>query len=377
MKPEISDEQIIEHLKEGHGAKWLKNRYAVGDYRIKRLKAELVRRGWSPEHDMNHVLPDGFKLARHAQYYDKDGKAAGKWVIGTPDNERMHEIMRVTLEAMAASISRLPPLPAPAATDSDLCNLYTLSDCHVGMLAWHKEGGQDWDLKIAEKTVIGAFEQMISSSPKASTAVISQLGDFQHFDGLEAVTPAHKHLLDADGRFGKVVEIAIRMLRRIVDIALQHHDTVHLIMAEGNHDPASSVWLRKMFSALYEQEPRLTVNDSELPYYVHQHGKTMLAFHHGHLKKNNDLPLLFAAQYPTIWGATTKRYAHTGHRHHTEEKEHSGMTVVQHPTLAARDAYASRGGWIADRQATCITYHREHGKVGSTVVTPEMIKGAA
>ena len=48
-------------------------------------------------------------------------------------------------------------------------------------------------------------------------------------------------------------------------------------MAEGNHDPASSIWLRALFGALYENEPRVEVIDSPLPCYVHQHGQTMIA----------------------------------------------------------------------------------------------------
>ncbi len=102
----------------------------------------------------------------------------------------------------------------------------------------------------------------------------------------------------------------------------------------------------------------------------------MLCWHHGHMKKNDQLPLLFAAQYPSIWGVTSKRYAHTGHRHHHEEKEHSGMTVIQHPTLAARDAYAARGGWVAERQATAMTFHAKYGLVARNTVTPEMLEAA-
>jgi len=85
------------------------------------------------------------------------------------------------------------------------------------------------------------------------------------------------------------------------------------------------------------------------------------------------LPLLFASQYPAMWGLTKKRYAHAGHRHHTEEKEHPGMKVVQHPTLAARDAYAARGGWISEREATAMTYHIKYGLVARNTVTPEML----
>jgi hypothetical protein len=52
------------------------------------------------------------------------------------------------------------------------------------------------------------------------------------------------------------------------------------------------------------------------------------------------------------------------------------VTVVQHPTLAARDAYAARGGWIADRAAWAITYHKKYGAVGRVMITTEMLEVA-
>ena len=97
--------------------------------------------------------------------------------------------------------------------------------------------------------------------------------------------------------------------------------------------------------------------------------------HREQFAKNEQLPMLFAAQFPTVWGGTTKRYVHTGHKHHTHEftKELSGMTVTQHPTLAARDAYASRGGWMAERQVSSFTYSDKYGQVAKNTVTPEMV----
>ena len=47
---------------------------------------------------------------------------------------------------------------------------------------------------------------------------------------------------------------------------LQKHERVVLIMAEGNHDMASSAWLREVFSTFYESEPRITVDTSPYPY---------------------------------------------------------------------------------------------------------------
>jgi hypothetical protein len=315
-----------------------------------------------------HMTVTGRSTLRNAQ-----GEVICEWEKTSLDKQREEEARQAAFEALAAELPRAKATRPPQTCSANLCTVYTLTDCHVGALAWHREGGADWDLAIAENTLLGCFGHMIDSSPASEMAVVNQLGDFLHWDGLEAVTPTSKHLLDADGRFEKVVQSAIRILRQVIALALEKHPIVHVILAEGNHDLASSVWLRQMFAALYENEPRVTVDDSPLPYYSLEWGKTMLCFHHGHLRKNDQLPLLFAAQFPESWGRTTKRYCHTGHRHHLEEKEHSGMIVFQHPTLAARDAYAARGGWHAMRSATAVTYHRSFGEVGRATASPDML----
>lgn len=337
------------------------------------LKRNAAIRGYAPDNDMYKLVPDGFKVKGVSTYYNKEGKASGQWVKSSADAERREQIIKDVFVAMADELPKIKSSKSPTVHADHLCSLYTMTDCHVGMLAWHKEGGQDWDLKIAEEVLTGCFEQMVLASPASSTAIVAQLGDWLHFDGMAAVTPTSGHSLDADGRFSKIIQVSVKILRRLVDFCLSRHDKVVVLMAEGNHDLVSSIWLRIMFRSLYENEPRVEVIDSELPYYIYQHGKTMIGFHHGHLKKNDQLPLLFAAQFAPIWGSTTKRYIHTGHRHHTEEKEHSGVTVVQHPTLAARDAYAARGGWIAERQVSAITYHKDYGQVAKNTVTPEMM----
>lgn len=342
------------------------------------IKKKAALRGYSPAHDMKKTVPDGYTVKGVSTYYDNEGKVRGQWVKSALDADRREQLMREAFAAMADDLPRMPPLKVQNQVISSLCNLYVMTDCHVGMMAWDRETQSgDWDLKIAEETLTGCFEQMVLKSADAETCVIAQLGDWLHYDSiLGAVTPTSGHLLDSDGRFSKLVQASIRILRRLVDFALSKHQKVVVLMAEGNHDMTSSVWLRAMFQALYEHESRVHVIDSELPYYTHQHGETMLAFHHGHLSKNQNLPILFAAQFPRMWGDTRFRYVHTGHRHHVEEKEHSGITVVQHPTLAARDAYASRGGWVANRQVTSTTYHSKFGQVARVTITPEMLEAA-
>lgn len=365
---------VNEHGSLSKAARELKLHRKTLQTAIKRAQASAAIRGYAPEADMHKAVPEPFIVRGTSTLYDEFGNPKLQWVKTRLDDQKLEQAILAAVEELSESVKRVDPRPAPTATRDNLLNLYTLTDCHVGMKAWAPETGGDWDLEIAEETLTGAVEQLIKSSPRAKTAFINQLGDFLHQDGMSPVTPTSGHLLDADSRYEKVVRVAVRILRRIIDAALERHEKVVVLMGEGNHDMASSVWLRHLFSLLYENEPRVEVMESALPYYAYQHGNTMLAFHHGHLSKNSQLPLLFAAQFPVVWGTTTRRYCHTGHRHHVEEKEHNGMHVIQHPTITARDAYAARGGWIADRSLTSITYHRDFGQVARITVVPEMLQ---
>lgn len=332
-------------------------------------------KGYAPSHNMTKVAPDPFIVKGTSSYYDKDGALAGQWVKTTLDQQKLKAAVLASIDALVKSMPKAKQAPKVKVGQKDLCVQYTFTDCHVGMRSWAAETGGDWDLEIAERVLTGAFDHLIQSAPNADAAVVAQLGDWLHYDSLAPITPTSGHVLDADGRYSKVIGASVRILRYIIDRALLKHRKVIVLMAEGNHDMASSVWLRHIFSLLYENEKRVEVINTESPYYAYQHGETMLAYHHGHMKKNSELPGLFAAEFAKMWGSTIRRYCHTGHRHHTEEKEHAGMMVIQHPTIAARDAYAARGGWVADRQISSITYHSKYGQVGRNTVVPEMLGG--
>ncbi len=340
------------------------------------VKRKAAKFGYAPEHDFTRPVPEGFVAKGVSTYYNSEGKPSGQWVKASLSHEALMDAMRETIKGFKDEIPPAVSTVAPVASEEQLCNLYTFTDYHLGMLAWHQEGGSDWNVSLAEKTIIAALVQMVNQSPNAHTGVLNIQGDFLHTDGKTPVTPTAKHVLDADSRFPKIRRAAIRIIRSLVAICLQRHQEVYLIIAEGNHDEESAGWLADLFAVHYEEESRVTVNDSILPFYVFEWGNTMLGVHHGHKVKNENLPLLFAAQFPQEWGRTTRREIHCGHRHHRDEKEYNGVTVVQHPTLAARDAYAARGGWIADRAAWAITYHKKYGAVGRVMITTEMLEVA-
>jgi hypothetical protein len=332
----------------------------------------LARAGHAPGHFDQGVAP-GYLMGKVTVQRDRDGEIMQTWERQSPDDEARQIQLMAAIEAMCATIPRIQPIDAPTTVLAKLLTLYNFFDYHVGMLAWHKEGGADWDLAIAEATGIQAMQSLVNSAPASKVGVVNIGGDFLHFDGLLPVTPTSGHVLDADSRFGKVVDTAIRLIRHLVALALQKHERVVLLIMEGNHDLSSSLWLRKLFGALFENEPRVEVHQNELPYYAMEWGVNMLGFHHGHMKKNTELPGLFAAMFRVMWGRCRKVYIHVGHRHHKEQKDLNGARVIQWPTLAAMDAHSARHGYFTDRELTALTYHWDFGEVANHTVTPELL----
>lgn len=345
---------------------------------IKRLRARAARQGHSPAHGMTKTVPDGFHLKGTSTLYNADGGITQQWVKTNIDHERQAELARIAVEALAQEIPRLHPLPPPSKVLApSLCNCYVITDYHLSMLSHREETGDDWDLKIAERTLLEWFRQAISQSPDAETGVFAQLSDLLHSDGIEPLTPASKHVLDVDTRFYKVVRSVIRLLRQIIDMLLSKHQRLHIVMADANHDPVSQIWLREWFAVLYENEPRITVDRSPNPYNAFEFGSVALFFHHGHKRKVANVSEVFAAQFREMFGRTRYAYAHTGHLHSIEVKENGLMVVEQHRTLAARDAYAARGGWLSGRDAKVITYHRDFGEVSRLTINSDMVMKSA
>jgi len=338
------------------------------------IKNRAARQGYSPDHDMTRTVPDGFHLKGTSTLYDDSGNQRLQWVKTQIDHERQREMMIEAVQAMCEDIPKARPVGMPKAGIEDLANLFVITDYHLGMLSWAEETREDWDTDIAEDLLVRWFGAAIQSAPKAQTAILAQLGDFLHYDGLDAVTPTNEHVLDSDTRFQRLVRVAIRVLRRIIHMLLQTHQAVHIIMAEGNHDIASSVWLREIFYAFYEEEPRVTVDRSADIFYCYEHGLTSLFFHHGHKRKPSDIDNVFAAKYREVFGRTKHSYAHMGHMHHIDIKETNLMLVEQHRTLAAADAYSTRLGWMAGRDAKVITYSKNHGEVGRITISPDMVR---
>ena len=305
---------------------------------------------------------------------DGEGNIVMEWVKTDRTESDRLQALKTAIDTLKEDIQPCKPIKAPKKIKgSKLCNQYTLTDYHLGMMAWHEETGADWDMKKAEDVLVRFFEVGILQSPNANECIFAQIGDFLHWDGLDAVTPASKHVLDADTRFTKLVRVAIRVIRKIIKMLLNKYQKVTVIMAEGNHDPASSIWLREMLSSFYENEKRVIIDTNADPYYCIVFGKNTLFYHHGHKRRLSNIDTVFVAKFKKEFGNAEFVYAHTGHLHHEHKKETNLMILEQHRTLASKDAYASRGGWLSGRDAKVITYHKNYGEVNRNTININLL----
>ena len=318
-------------------------------------------------------IPEGQQLKGISSLYDGDGTLKSQWVKTNVEANKQLDSFKNAIKALKKNIPQVKPKKSPKGSVKDLLSTYIITDYHLGCLAWEGETGEAWNTKHAENMLVDWFKKACDAAPDADTAILGQLGDFLHYDSLDAVTPSSGHPLDADARYQQVVEVGVRAVRRIVDILLDKHKKVHIIMAEGNHDIGSSVWLRMLFDTVYEKEPRVTVDNSHIPFYAYEWGNTSLFFHHGHKTRMAQVSSAMAGMFREIFGRTKYSYCHMGHLHHKDVKENHMMIVEQHPTLAAKDAYSTRGGYNSQRGASVITYSKEYGEVSRSIIRPEML----
>lgn len=366
-------EYLVKHAEKGDlGTAPVLPGFAIKSVASKTKDGAWVRQGKAAGEQ--YETPVGLTIKGRSVLTDPDGRVMLTWNKEGEDKAQQHAAMQAAIAAFKDELPRAEAIAAPAHTESDLLNQYTITDHHLGALAWGEEtGAGDYDLRIGEQLILRWFAAAIAQSPPAERAVFAQLGDFLHYDSFKSITPEHQHHLDSDSRYPKMVRAAIRIVRMVVRMLLEKHSVVDVIMCDANHDPAGEVWLREMMAAFYEDEPRVRVDTSPGTYTFIEHGDVSLFYHHGHRRGTRKVDAILVGKFRKLYGRTSISYAHTGHKHSDELITTDLMKVEQHETLAAPDAYGSN--WLSGRSAKVITYHKDFGEDGRVILSAARVMG--
>lgn len=317
-------------------------------------------------------VPDPKKITRTTTLYDRSGGAVLQWVQEKPEDKAREALWREFAAALADDLPKAAAEAAPAYVDEDILVAYPVGDHHIGMLSWEDETGASYDLRIAESLAVQAIDHLVGVAPPGGVALLPILGDWVHYDSTVPETPTNKNHLDADGRYQKMIRVAIRTARYLVRACLRKHAQVHVIVETGNHDPYTSKALAEFLAILYEDEPRVSVDTKPGCFHYYQFGKVLIGTHHGDGAKMADLPLIMANDMREAWGSSVHRYWWTGHVHHLQAKDFTGCLVESFRVLPPGDAWHVSKGYRALRDMKSIILHREHGEVARNTVNPSM-----
>ena len=345
---------------------------------LQRVKQKAATMGYSPDHDMNKPVPDGFVVSGVSTYYNDEGKPIGQWVKSKLNAD---DRLKALHEAIADAVADYKGLWKPTKQvkqkqdGSNYMVAIPIGDPHIGMYAWSEEAGEDFDTDIARNDLLNASRSLFNASPDADRCLIANLGDFFHSDNQSNRTARSGAALDVDTRWSRVLKLGCMVMVDMIHLALKKYPEVEVINAIGNHDDHSAVMLSAFLSAYFSDEPRVTVQPTTAKFHYVKFGKCLIGVTHGDTIKHNDLGELMATDKAEDWGSTEHRMWFVGHIHHSRKTELRGCTVESFRTLAAKDAWHAAKGYRSGRDMNAIVLHKDYGEVARYRCDIRMARG--
>lgn len=141
-----------------------------------------------------------------------------------------------------------------------------------------------------------------------------------------------------------------RFFEELVDFAYHHSQSVDVTAIGGNHDRDKQyLWLYAMKQryALYHDGPRFSLTMATR--YAFKLDGVGVLIAHGDFAKRR-LPLLFATEYPELWGSTGYHAIFSGHFHKEVTTDESGCVCFQVGTPKPSDNYERNNGYTMARK---------------------------
>jgi len=332
---------------------------------LQTVKRNASRRGWSPDHDMTHSVPDTHVVKGVSTFYDENSKPIRQWVKSDLKKESQEAALQAFADALVSDLPKYQPLPTKPLTDTpQALTAYVIGDAHIGMkVTKERNGDADWNLEIAERVTVGAIEKLIQASGGSDVGLMLDLGDFGHSDNLHNTTSSGQNHMDMDGDYGDSIAAQTRIYRRSIDLMLKSHNKVILMMVRGNHNSSTSRCMNVMLKTFYENEPRVEVLDNVHKFQHITYGNNLLVTHHGDRMKAQRGFEYIARSLSKEWGLCEHKHFLMGHVHHHNAVEIGGMICETFQALPAGDAWHSDSGYGAKRTMSAIVYDREHGEI--------------
>lgn len=339
------------------------------------LKKRAARQGYSPDHDMTHIVPDPYIVKGHSTLYGADNKPKLQWVKTAIDEQKYLEILKETAKSFVQDIPSLEVQKSPLNFQTDIIPWIQIGDGHLGLLSHKNEVGENFDLKIAESELCKAISILIDELPDSERIVINDLGDMTHYENFAATTEASGHVLDYDSRFPRMIKVYSRVMRFIVEKALTKAKFVDVIINQGNHSRTNDIWMAELLRVAYGHTERVNILNNDSIFIAYRMGKTLVMTHHSDKCKPARLADVMVTDFRKDYGETEFHYIDIGHVHHAQVmKEYPSIIVESFNHLASLDRYAHDNGWRNRKSITVILRSKSYGEVGRRLLPIQEIR---
>ena len=355
---------VIKYGSQSKAAKALDVNQRTLERSLQTVKRAAAKRGWSPDHDMTHSVPDTHVAKGISTLYADDGSVKQQWVKSDLKKESLIADLEGVASGLSQELTKYKPLPfKPKKGVKERLATVIIGDAHIGMLVKRNYGGGDWDLQIAEKVTLQAIKTLITNCGEGTEFLLLNVGDFLHCN-TPNITAAGTSL-DSSGHWIDSVESAVRIYRQTVEWALELNQKVTLLNTRGNHDEDLSMIINSMLTVFFEDTPRVTVLSNVSKFMHYQYHQVLLTSHHGDKGiKHQRIYEYFTRNHAKLWGDTTARYCHLGHIHHKQQSEVGGAMLFESwNSLAAVDEYHHQAGYGSGRSMSAVIYDPVWGEV--------------
>lgn len=333
----------------------------------RRERRKLTNSNQNPQ--LTDPVPEGYYVKSISTFINSKGTPVAQWIKTNKDQENILAQLEEAVKTIAEPFRGQSNASIhPGYTDDDLLCVYPMGDPHLGMYATAQRTGQEFNLEIAERTLVNAVDSLVGIAPRAAEALIINLGDFFHNDNSSNRTARSGAALDVDGYWSDILSVGIRTMRRCIDKALEKHERVTVINEIGNHDDHSAMMLSLCLQQYYENNPRVHIDTSPETFHWFVFGENLIGVTHGNSTKPEKLPGIMAYDRKEDWGKTTHRYWYTGHVHHDSVKEYPGCIVETFRTLAGKDAWHHSAGYRSGQDMKCDVLHKKYGRINRHIV---------
>ena len=136
----------------------------------------------------------------------------------------------------------------------------------------------------------------------------------------------------------------------VINLLLQHSETVEVVFVAGNHDEYVGWHLASWLETYYRNQHRVIFDISPKYRKYLSYGKSAMMFNHGDAIKPAKLANLFPMEYKEEWSRHNNFYIFTGDKHHEMSLDFNGIKFYQLPAFSsAKSSWDDKNGYTVSK----------------------------